>query len=565
MKLKTSYILLLLMGASISTFAQRKRAAKKPVKAAVSKQVKPVVKSAAKDTVLKGATIEIVQSYKPEIKASVKRESTPLLPPVDTATANVNFNVPAQSLSFGYLAMPLRPLALSKDTAADMFRNYVKLGGGNLATLFFDAGIAALQGKNYSTTIHLHHLSQTGNLSNQQTSLSGLEADGKFNTSKHIWHAGLGILNNAYRYYAFPNVVSTILPTGTKQTFTGVNVAVGLANTKNTDRLVYSPEVRASYYTDINSANESKASLTLPFLYNIDTNLSLKIGVSGAYASLFHSVLPVTRNSNIAQLFAGLLYHKGIFRLNASLAPTIGQQNMYLLPDLKVTVGIPNTQLTVFGGWNGVLAQNTYEELTARNPYLNNLYNLQQTHSNEVFGGIQTNVGNHISVSGKVSWQQYDNMPLMVNDIAYGDMRVFGILYDKVNTLSLSGAVRYHIADVFAVGFSATYTSYNTTITKHAWHEPGMRMNADLVVRPVKPLVITVYASILDGLYALEKNSTTVTMSSALDFGSGAEYTFIPRLSAFANVNNIFNNQYERWYGYRVYGFNIFGGLRLKF
>lgn len=563
--MRTGYIVLFLLSLSVTAFAQKKRSAKKPVKKMVSKQAKPVIKTAAKDTVLKGATIEIVQSYKPEIKVSVKREATPLLPPVDTATANVNFNVPAQSLSFGYLALPLRPLALSKDTAVDLFSNYLKLGGGNLATLFFDAGIAALQGKNYSTTIHLHHISQTGNLAHQQTSLSGLEANGAFTTSKHIWHAGLGVLNNAYRYYAFPGVVSAILPTGTKQNFTGVNVAVGLTNKNLADKVLYSPEFKASYYADINKANETKASIRLPFMYTIDTNLSLNIGVAAAYASLFHSVLPVTRNSNMAQLFAGLLYHKGLFRLNATLAPTIGQQNMYLLPDVKLSAGIPNTQLTVFAGWNGLLAGNTYEDLTARNPYLNNLYNLEQTHSNEVYGGIQTNVGNHISVNGKVSWQQYDNMPLMVNDTSYGDMRVFAVLYDKVNTLSLSGAIRYHIADVFALGFSAAYTSYNTTATKHAWHEPGIRIKADLMVRPLKPFVVTAYASVLDGLYALGKNNTTVTMSSALDFGAGAEYTFIPRLSAFANVNNIFNNTYERWYGYRAYGFNIFGGLRLKF
>jgi len=30
-------------------------------------------------------------------------------------------------------------------------------------------------------------------------------------------------------------------------------------------------------------------------------------------------------------------------------------------------------------------------------------------------------------------------------------------------------------------------------------------------------------------------------------------------------MNNIFNNQYERWHQYKVYGFNILGGIIFSF
>jgi hypothetical protein len=195
---------------------------------------------------------------------------------------------------------------------------------------------------------------------------------------------------------------------------------------------------------------------------------------------------------------------------------------------------------------------------------MSNLYTLDQTHTDEVFGGVQTNIGNHISFSGKVSWWQYENMPLMMND-TLNDTRKFVVVYDKVNALSLQGAVRYHIGNVLSAGVSVIYTSYNTTVSKRAWHEPGLRMNADVLVHPVTGLTITAYLSAMDEIYALDNGNKTVKLNNTFDLGAGAEYSFIPRLSAFVNANNIFNNQYERWYGYRVYGFNIFAGVRLKF
>lgn len=578
MKLKIVYILLLLFGLGFSAEAQKKKPAKKTTKAAkkaVTKAVKkaadkklPVkkeknVKALAKDSVIKGATIEIIQSYKPEIKQASKPESVPALPPVDTTTATLNMNVPPQRLNFAYNSLPLKPLALARDSGMRTFRNYLKAGGGNLSTILIDAGISELRGKNYETAIHLHHLSQSGNIQDQKSSLTGLEANGSFLSPKHRWHTDLGVLNNIYNYYGFNYLPVTVVPPSTKLVFTGVNIGVDMQNTTS-GQISYHPSVKASYYVDNSSAQEQKVSAVLPVSYDIDTNLKLRIGLAGYYSSLFHPVISSARNSNIAQLLPGVDYTKGSFVLNAGLYPTIGQSNSYLLPDIRAAYTISNTQLTIFAGWQGLLAQNAYEQISTRNPYLSNLYALQQTHTDEVFGGMQTYIGNHISFSGKVSWWQYENMPLMMND-TLSDIRKFVVVYDKVNAFSLQGAVRYHIGHVLSAGVSIIYTSYNTTVNKRPWHEPGLRMNADVLVQPIPGLTITAYLSAMDEIYSLDKGNKTVKLNSTFDLGAGAEYSFIPRLSAFVNANNIFNNQYERWYGYRVYGFNIFAGVRLKF
>jgi outer membrane receptor protein involved in Fe transport len=70
---------------------------------------------------------------------------------------------------------------------------------------------------------------------------------------------------------------------------------------------------------------------------------------------------------------------------------------------------------------------------------------------------------------------------------------------------------------------------------------------------------------VLGGIRARDVMFNALTLNPATDVSLSAEYQIIPRLSAFMQVNNLLNNKYQRWYGYEVYGFNIYGGLRLKF
>src|ERR1035438_6671239 len=69
-----------------------------------------------KDTVMKGATIEVLQAYKPQVKQAPKPEWIPQLPPQDTTHPAFNYDdVPQQSLYYTYTSLPLHPLALGKD------------------------------------------------------------------------------------------------------------------------------------------------------------------------------------------------------------------------------------------------------------------------------------------------------------------------------------------------------------------------------------------------------------------------------------------------------------------
>lgn len=523
-----------------------------------------MAQGSAKDSLIKGSsTIEVIQSYKPEVKQAPKPELIPSLPPADTTRPVFNYEVPQQALYYTYSSLPLRPLALGRDTAKLPFENYVKLGAGNLSTFYLDAGIGSIHGKDYETAIHLHDLTQQGNIQYQQSSLTGLEAEGTLHHGDNTWHAMIDGERNEYYYYGYDHNLYQFDRDSVKQTYMLMRAGVDLNHSSAMSDFSYHPAVSASLYTDRFNATEATTKIDAPLYYHIDTGLQLQLALDGTFTQFKNNTY--SNSNNIVELVPGIDYHTKAFSGHAYLAPAIGQGgNFYFLPDIGAGYKIPNSLFTINAGWQATLRQNSFEQLSMENPYMSDVYNIMQTRSDEVYGNIQGNVGDHITFSARVSWWDFSNLPLFINDS--GDQKAFRVVYDtKLNATSFQGMVRYQVANTFGAGISGTFYSFSNGTYSHPWGVPGINVKGDLLFRPITKLTITAYLAVLDNMYALDINDNAVKLKPVLDIGGNVEYNIIPRLSAFVQITNLLNDKYQRWLGYETYGMNIYGGLRLKF
>lgn len=519
----------------------------------------------AKDTVIKAPTIEIIQSYKPEVTSTPRPEPTPSLPPVDTETPVLQYTVPPQTLFFSYGSLPLRPLALDILSKEKEYANYVKLGGGNLSTLLLDAGIGSLRGEDYETAIRFNHMSQSGAIKDQKVSFTGVDAEGTLHKNGKAFGANIGIHNDRYHYYGYDHSIYTYNLGNVRQSFTTIALGVNMKNDSATSikQIDFQPSIDAySFNESSHSTGETSFRLGLPATYNIDSNLQVYAAVNFTYTA-YRGI-----NNNIFQLAPGVRFSKDIFTGHAGISPTVGRTGrLYFLPDAEVNFTMPGTQFMFNAGWQGKLVQNSFRQLATTNPYIATTlpYTVNQARTNELFAGIKSNIGNHISFNGRVSWWQYNDLPLFINDTTT-DMKNFNLVYDaKVNALGLSAGIRYQVAHTFSIGFNGQWMNfYNKTYPK-LWHTPGVRFTGDVMAQPLKKLVVTAYVSFADEIYALERNNRTFKLNSALDLGAGAEYEIIKRVNVFLQANNLLNSRYQLWYGYEAFGFNIFGGARVKF
>jgi len=66
------------------------------------------------------------------------------------------------------------------------------------------------------------------------------------------------------------------------------------------------------------------------------------------------------------------------------------------------------------------------------------------------------------------------------------------------------------------------------------------------------------------GKYQL-KTGAARALPGATDVSIGAEYKINRQFSAWISGNNLFNNKYQRWHNYEVYGLNVTAGVLINF
>jgi hypothetical protein len=62
-----------------------------------------------------------------------------------------------------------------------------------------------------------------------------------------------------------------------------------------------------------------------------------------------------------------------------------------------------------------------------------------------------------------------------------------------------------------------------------------------------------------------KKDGSSDLLKGAADLNAGLEFRITKNFKAWAQFNNIFNKEYQRWNQYPVYGFNFLGGIIFTF
>jgi outer membrane receptor protein involved in Fe transport len=78
-------------------------------------------------------------------------------------------------------------------------------------------------------------------------------------------------------------------------------------------------------------------------------------------------------------------------------------------------------------------------------------------------------------------------------------------------------------------------------------------------------LYVTTDLYTFDGPQYLTKGGGRGNLPSAMDLSAGLEFRIIKNLKLWAQFNNLFNSEYQRWNQYPVYGFNFLGGVVFSF
>ncbi|HYF31447.1 MAG TPA: hypothetical protein VD993_10045 [Chitinophagaceae bacterium] len=520
----------------------------------------------------KKKTIDITSTFKPVLREAVKINFNAVPPVADTTRPRLSYNIPTQNLLFAYQPADLKPVALHVDSlTAWEYSNYIKAGIGNVHQPFIQAGFSFGNSENSYFNVFANHYTSKGDLNQfQKNSLTSVDLTGTVRTIKnHEWNGKLGVKSEDYYFYGFRPGTLNFSKEQLRQRFQTYEGKVHFRNYAPTEfDLLYNPNLSVSVFA--NNMNprgqETNSVLELP-LEKRFSEFGFKIGLTADLTGFNRGgdKNAKTINNNIYLVKPTLVFKTPNVYVHGGIIPSWDQGEFNLMPNVMVEFKVPEQPFTVQLGWIGYYNKGSYQRFAGINPWILQPDSLLNTRVQERYVGIKGSAGNHLTYSAKLGFNLYKNMALFVNDTVDG--KTFLTLYEpSMQALHLHAEIGYTQGEAFSASAKLDFNQYNKLQReKKAWGLLPFEFTGSLKWRLLKDLWLRSDIFAWDGAQYRGKNLDNYKGEAAFDWSAGVEFRITRQFNLWVQMNNIFNNKYERWNQYEAYGFNILGGIVYSF
>lgn len=558
--------LLLALGLGMTGKANAQRRQKKTVQKKTAGKVQAHANNAAKDTVPLdgGKNFTVTSDFTPSLKpaSKINFSSTTALPTPEKSP--LNYNVPAQNLTFTYNPAFLRPLAVNIDTGS-VWRNshFIKLGYGNYSTPYLEGGFSLGDGYHSAVTIHAKHTASKGSLPLQEFGKTAIEASGVFAVSDDNELEARAYFNNN-KQYAYGGLMADqpFNKDSLRRNYHDVGVKLGFSNKfKNATGIDYHPTIAIDAFGDNHSGKESTLSLDAPFSKRLNETFVAKLGAGVDVSSFKKEDLSI--DNSLVTIRPSVEINRPDFKMNLGIIPSFYNGEFHLMPNISLEAKMRDERFIAMAGWKGYYNKITYRSLTTFNPWISIPTDFDYTRINEVYGGFKGTAGDHLTFNATVAYLTEKNTPLFLNR---QEDNLFDVINDDVNNLRFHGELGFNAKQSFSLLAGITLNNYSKIEhSAHAWGLSPIEMNGSLRWRVLPAVLLKSDLDIWTGGYYNDLTDGAKKLSGAADWNVGAEVDIIKNVGLWLQVNNVLNNKYQRFYNYHTIGANIMGGIIFNF
>jgi hypothetical protein len=559
--IRTCFIILLLT-VSVAGMAQRKKQpAKKSTKSTKTTKAKP---KAATDTTVK--EIKVFSAFKPSLRTAPKVNFSAATPVADTSAPKINYSVPNQNLFFSYEPIALKPLALGIDSVNEWAsNNYIKAGFGNFSTPYLQAGLSFGDGSRSVVNVHTRHTSSKGNLPFQQFGQSNLDVIGVFNAANNNdeWTAKLGFDNQTTHRYGFLPDTLKFTKDQLKLRYSTFSANVSLRNkVASSFGISYNPSLALNLFNDNWGAKETNLVAKAPISKTFGNAFAFDLGLT---ADITNYKAASTIKNNLFYITPAVRVKSPNFSFSAGFSPTWDNQVFNLLPNFTLQAKLKDERFVLLGGYVGYFVKNNFQTLVGINPWIQQPDALLNTRITEQYAGFKGSAGAHFTYNAKVSYLDFSNQPLFINDSIDG--KSFRVVKEtKMKALKIHGELGYTIQDKFSLLAGINFNQFsNLEVNERAWGLIPLEVTAALRWQMLKDVTIKSDFFFWDGPQYRNKFAQSRKQKAAIDWSAGVEFSVMRKLSLWVQFNNMLQNEYQRWNQYQVLGFNVVGGIVYSF
>lgn len=547
--------------------------------------------------------VNIVKPYTPTISDAFKVKETPVLSDsVNTQKKNVQYQIFSVPVASTFTPAKGKAATVEKAKPIKLYDNYATLGFGNYTSILGELYSNFQISRTDNAGFFFRHNSSQGGIDGirLENKYYNTQLDGNYTSRQRdvSYRLDAGVKHQLFNWYGLNETYDTaddefIAGLDVQQTYFSGNVGGSIAVD---DSFFEKIAANVRFLSDAFGSSEFNVTAKPEFSFPL-TSFTLKVDgevdyLSGSFEKQYIDI--GLGGINYSQLNAGitpsLVYLQEDLTLSLGVTAMAGldlensETDFFIYPQINASYRLVEEFITVYGGAEGGLTQNSYYDFKEENPYVSpTLFVAPTSQLYNGFGGIKGKITNAVGYNLRASYGKEDNKALFKNnpDVqsdtsmteGYGYGNSFQVVYDAINTLSIFGELKVDVSEKFSLGVNAEFFSYNTDVEQEAWNLPELKAtlfsNFSITEKIYGGASLFYVGERQDSFFktGIFSNTppTTVTLDAYLDANVHVGYRVDERLSIFAKGSNLLSDNYERWFNYPVQGIQGLLGATYKF
>ncbi|MFT4801579.1 MAG: hypothetical protein ACI93N_001353 [Flavobacteriaceae bacterium] len=555
--------------------------------------------SAQEEDNLGTEVVNIVKPYSPTISDAFKVKENPLMnDSTNTQKKEVNYSIFSVPVASTFTPAKGKATSIEKAKPLKLYDNYATFGIGNYTNVLaeFYSNFEISRTDNFGLFFK-HHSSQGGIkdvLLDDKFYDTQLEGNYTSRQKDLNYDISAGVKHQLFNWYGLNNLYNAAPPEIINSIDAKHSYFSGFAegSLMLEDSYFEKGTASISYLGDSFSSSEFNIKVKPEFGFDV-IDFPLKIGVDIDYLSgKFKRNYSNTSGIKYSFLNAGIIPSYDYSTEDLSVSVGFGayvslnaeesKTNFYVYPKIEVSYRLVDELLIVYGGIDGSLAQNSYNNFKEENPFVSPTLHIQPTSElYNAFAGLKGKLSNAIGYNVRASYSKEDDKALFISSYykgqsvdneGYENGNSFTVVYDDHETISFFGELIFEVSNNFNLGINGTYNSYEIKYEIEPWNLPTIEANLFTTFNITEKFYggaslffvgerNDLFSSSIGSLSDIE----VITLDSYFDANAHIGYRFNKQLSILVKGSNLFGNNYQKWANYKVQGIQGMLGASYKF
>ncbi len=515
---------------------------------------------------------EVVIEKDREIILPYQARSYEKIPPVPIQTGGVrqDYAFPGLNIMVPSTSVDIKALKLEGEPLEKFYGNMVKLGYGNYSSPLAELYLYTKRNKQYLAGFQAKHLSFGKGPVDGKNSASGetlFKGDASYFGDGFTGNGSAFYNLSKLNFYGYdPSLAVTEGEDSLKRSFNRYGITLSGNNSTSQSDLGVVAELSYRGQSDNLDISENWVSIDADFTLELKPELKGNLGIFGDLIGYNDSV---SVNRQMLGVEPSVVYSGDNYEVKAGIRYVY--QSDSILPASQIYPVLEGTYkfsklATVFAELSGNGQLNTWQTMTARNPYLSKGIDVHNTNNILNVGlGVQGNLP-FLSYKAGFSQKVYKEFGVFLNSPS--DASKFIISYDTANfkMLDVYLSSDFYIGSAVTVGLQFNYFNYNSGTFEEAWHMPDYRLGLNgsfLIVNKIRTKAGIAY---LGGIKAFDWSlGQSKELKAAVDMYVDLDYLLSERATIFLQFHNLANQQYQLLANYPVRGLTVKAGFSYSF